>query len=420
VINTPLISVGAPHHGTRPNVAADRETGPIARALAAQLHARAVVVSDLRRTVDVNKNPRTLGARVRHHALRYQNALFEQHPRLVIEIHGHVTGNYAVEVSSGFDLNPDAPADALFLAALHTLRQRMPAALASRIGRRPSVGVYPLDRDVKNPATNTFTFQKIRRARQRAGMAWYGLHIELDAGLRTAESCKAPGYVEALAGALATTIQAAFAPLLAGDDDDHVVVPPLPTFVERPAASRSCKLRAKPAPKKYATGQVAIVHPEQLKGLNALEGDTVLLRHGDEEMRCTVVPSRTVRPGEVAVPARIRRQLGVGRWDHVTVRRNDRQSAPAVPSTAAGGYVVVQEQRAAPNRHIWLSPADAERLGLRAGEPLTLRGQPGVSPVSGVAWAGDSTLAMRSAALSEPAMESLLLTLGEVVKCDRG
>ncbi|NOZ05187.1 MAG: hypothetical protein GXP41_02375 [Chloroflexi bacterium] len=416
--NAPLISVGAPHHGTRPNVAADRETGPIAQALATQLHARAVVVSDLRRTVDVNKNPLTLGARVRHHALRYQNALFEQQPRLIIEVHGHVTGNYAVEVSSGFDLNPDAPADALYLAALDSLKQGLPVALAGRIGRRPSVGVYPLDRDVKNPATNTFTFQKIRRARQRAGMAWYGLHIELDAGLRTAESCKAAGYVDALANALATAIQAAFDPLLAGDDDDVVGSLP-PTFVERPADSRACKLRAKSAPRKYAIGQVAVVHPEQLKVLNALEGDTLLLRHGDEEMRCTVVPSRTVRPGEVAMPARIRRQLGVGRWSHVTVRRSDRHSAPAVPSTAAGGgYVVVQEQRAARDRHIWLSPGDAERLGLRAGEPLTLWGQPDVSPVSGVAWAGDDTLAARSAALSEPAMKSLLLTLGEVVKCD--
>ena len=72
---TPIV-IGAPHHGTRPNVDADIGAGPIALALAARLNSRAVIVSDLCRTVDVNKNPANLGSRVRHHAIRYQNEMF--------------------------------------------------------------------------------------------------------------------------------------------------------------------------------------------------------------------------------------------------------------------------------------------------------------------------------------------------------
>jgi hypothetical protein len=108
------IVVGAPHHGTRPNVDADRGTGPIALALAQRLNARAVIVSDLRRTADVNKDPTRLAFTVRAHALRYQNEMFRATPPLVIEVHGHVSGQYAIELTTGFDLDPTAPSDMRF------------------------------------------------------------------------------------------------------------------------------------------------------------------------------------------------------------------------------------------------------------------------------------------------------------------
>ena len=109
------IVVAAPHHGTRPNVDADLVTGPIALALASRLNARVVIVNDLRRTVDVNKNPLGLQKNVRHYALRYQNEVFCDLPPLVIEVHGHVSGRYPIELCSGFDLDSDLPGDILFL-----------------------------------------------------------------------------------------------------------------------------------------------------------------------------------------------------------------------------------------------------------------------------------------------------------------
>jgi hypothetical protein len=74
------------------------------------IEGRAVVVSNLRRTVDANKNPLRLGQTMHHYAMRYQNELFQARPCLVIEVHGRVSGQYDVELTTGFDLDPDAPA----------------------------------------------------------------------------------------------------------------------------------------------------------------------------------------------------------------------------------------------------------------------------------------------------------------------
>jgi hypothetical protein len=184
------VAVGAPHHGARPSVDADWGTGPIALALAARLGGSSVVVSDLRRIVDVNKDPFSLDKGVRQHAVRYQNALFAGRPRLVVEIHGHSSGRYDIEVSTGFELDASIPAEASYLEKLTLLRRTLPEALENRLGRRPSVGVWPLDRDVEKTATNTFTFQKVRRVRHLAGLDWYGLHVELNAALRVGRGSK--------------------------------------------------------------------------------------------------------------------------------------------------------------------------------------------------------------------------------------
>ena len=236
------IALGAPHHGARPNVAADRGAGPIALALAQRLGARAVVVSDLRRTVDVNKNPLQLSRLVRSHALRYQNEMFRQRPSLIIEIHGHVSGQYDVEITTGFDLDPRSAADAPYLERLSRLKQQLPAALAGRLGQRPSVGVYPLDRDVEKTATNTFTFQKIRRARRLAGLKWYGLHIELNAAMRVGPQAEKPAAINALADVFAAAILDAFAPL--PNEGDRL---PQSTVRQTAVSPRTLKIVAAPA-----------------------------------------------------------------------------------------------------------------------------------------------------------------------------
>ncbi|MGH2593859.1 MAG: hypothetical protein ACRDGG_10130 [Anaerolineae bacterium] len=405
------IVVGAPHHGIRPNVAADRGTGPIAMALAARLDASAVVVSDLRRTVDVNKNPLRLSRAVRHHALRYQNELFKAGPPLVIEIHGHTSGQYAVEVSTGFDLDPAAPGDARFLEKLAALKQALPGALAGRIGLRPTVGVYPLDRDVKKTATDTFTFQKIRRARNLAGIECYGLHVELSAELRTSRQAQSAAFIDALADALAASIRAAFDPL---PPSDAII----PTHTDRSNGATELlaprTLSVTPAPERFAHANVIVVHPAELEALGALEGDVVIIRNSSEEMRSTIASSLTVRPGHAALPVRVRRQISLGERGRLIVGR----PAPIrrrPPSAPGNGVVVVRESRQSRDRLVWLPPAEISRFGLQPNLQIRVQGQPDSPAMNSTTLQADPGLPPRAAALSRALMDHMRLTLGEVI-----
>ncbi len=400
------IVVGAPHHGTRPNVAADRGAGPIALALAQRLGARAVVVSDLRRTVDVNKNPLQLSRLVRSHALRYQNEMFRQRPSLIIEIHGHVSGQYDVEITTGFDLDPHSAADAPYLERLARLKQQMPAALAGRLGRRPSVGVYPLDRNVEKTATNTFTFQKIRRARSLAGLKWYGLHIELNAAMRTGPQAKKPAYINALADVFAAVILDAFAPL--PDEGDR-----LPQLTVRQTAVSPRTLKIVAAPAACVSRNIAIVHPDELNKLDALDGDAVLLQNGLEELRSVIAPSHTVQPGQIAVPARLRRQISADINNRIAVGRLT--AVAAQPARTAHNSYVLGAARPDSGRHLWLSPDDLAQAGWDVGQAIYAQGQPHLLPVNTITAQSDPNLPPRIVSASGRVTDRLSLTLGEVI-----
>jgi hypothetical protein len=408
---TAPIVVGAPHHGTRPNVNADLGTGPIALALAQRLKARAVVVSDLRRTVDVNKNPAHLASNVRAHALRYQNEMFRAAPRFVVEVHGQMSGQYAIELSTGFDLDRSSPGDACFWDKLVRLKQVLPAALSSKIGQAPTLGIYPLDRDVQKTATDTFTFQKIRRARNLAGAEWCGLHIELNAELRTSQQAKSPAFIDALAEAFASAFQTVFEPLPPADTT-------LPTHADQPdgttALISSHMLRVIRAPEKYVSANVVVVHPSDLEALSALDGDAVILRHGHEELRSTITPSLTIQPGHAALPARVRRQISLGERSRVTIGR-PAPINPTVNRSHQHARFVAAVLHRDQQRLLWLSPADIERLGLRRDQSVQVQGQAQLHPLNATIVKPDETLLPGRAAISHGLQKALLLSLGEVI-----
>ena len=408
VPGTAPIVVAAPHHGSRPNVDADLATGPIALALAAELGASAVVVHDLRRMVDVNKDPAHLSRSVRGYAVHYQNELFRDAPRLVIEIHGHVSGHYEVEATTGFDLRSDQPGDVCLAAKLAVLKYTLPGTLAAQIGRRPSVGVYPLNRDVTNTATATFTFQKIRQARNLAGIECYGLHIELGQELRQGRPASSPPPAEAVASGLAAAIRAAFDPL--------PPIRPLPGHtppVEGSTALLSpLTLQVKSAPP-GSRDNVVMVHPADLEALGALDGDAMLLCHDGEEQAVTVTPSRRVPAGVAGVPSAVCRRLGLGKRSQVTVGR----PAPHgfVPAARAAEAALVVQARPSHSRQVWLGPAEIEEMGLLADALISTRTAATRVPVNSTVLRADPTLPPCSAALSTALMDRLGLTLGEVV-----
>jgi hypothetical protein len=408
VPGTAPIVVAAPHHGSRPNVDADRGTGPIALALAVELGASAVVVHDLRRTVDVNKDPAQLPASVRGYALRYQNELFRDSPRLVIEIHGHVTGRYEVEVTTGFELRADWTADVCLAAKLAVLQYTLPGTLAAHIGRRPSVGVYPLDRDVTNTAKATFTFQKIRRARSLAGVECYGLHIELGQRLRPGQLASSPALARAVAKGLAAAIGPAFDPLpvvMAAPDHTH------PT--DSSAALLSSRVLQVRSALPGSRDDFLTVHPADLETLGALDGDTVLLCHDADELVMTITPSQAVPAGLALVPAAVCRQFGLGKRSQVIVGR----PAPngSVPTAQPVDAALVVQARPGRSRQVWLGPADIERMGLLAGAHIATKSPAIPQPINSTVLRADPALPPCSAALSTALMGRLGLTLGEVI-----
>ncbi len=400
------ISVGAPHHGTRPHVDADLGTGPIALALASRLAGRAVVVSDMRRMVDANKSPLRFGKTVRSVAVRYQNELFWGMPRLVIEIHGHVSGKYDVEISTGFSLDSTAKGDASYLERLQLLKETLPGAIASRIGIRPSVGIYPLDQDVRKTATDTFTFQKIRRARNLAGLDWHGLHIELCASLRTSKAAQSPAYIASLARVLALAISAAFVnPISAAG------LIPTHTDFDEIQPDRICgrPFKALPAPDKYNSQEVVLLHPGDLESIGALDGDALILYSGKDSIRVIAISSLTVRSKHVALPARLSGQISLQKHQMVMINRPQASLPGGVKPSA---FFAAGEIHPGRDPQLWLSPAEASRLGLFAGDNLRIQGQPGRLQY-------DPALPVRVSAISSSLADRLTITIGEVVEIEK-
>jgi hypothetical protein len=196
------IVVAAPHQapsGTPLSAGHDVNTGIVAQRLAQAVQGKAVVASELRTFIDLNKYPfegnddtnKPLGHRAFREAdeklkLYYQSQLFASDPRTVVEIHGHARGSFDIEVSTGFRFDSRVPQDRALKSAVETFATVLGRGLRkSRIYRDspPTIGVYPLDPAVKFAATGTYTFRKIRRLRE-LGVNVAGLHVELSRRLR--------------------------------------------------------------------------------------------------------------------------------------------------------------------------------------------------------------------------------------------
>jgi bifunctional DNA-binding transcriptional regulator/antitoxin component of YhaV-PrlF toxin-antitoxin module len=405
------ISVGAPHHGTRPNVDADLATGPIALALAGQLKGRAVVVSDLRRRVDVNKNPVHINWRERKYAIRYQDEMFRGLPRLLIEIHGHVSGHYPIEITSGFDLDQTSPGDAMFLERLRRFKEFLMTQLPGKIGQTVGVGVYPLDRDVRKAATNTYTFQKVRRARNRVGVEWYGLNIELSADLRTGERASSSEFVHALAEAFASSIHFAFEPL----PEPGVFIP---THAD-PADDGQVfgkSMRVMKGPADTIWKNIALLNPKDIISLGYLDGDLVSLINHCEQMRVPVSSSLLIPLNRIAIPERLRRQLELKPGDSVKLMRPG--STNGTVSSRRSQTVVIADVRSDKAMQIWAHPLTLQ--GLQA-EPVSIFSAAGpfqiTSPVPVKINHAENPLE-RFVIASDSLMKRLTLSIGDVLKIE--
>ncbi len=419
------IVVGAPHHGSRPNVEADCGTGPITLALAGRLKGNSVVVSDMRRLVDVNKDPRRLDKHLRHHAIRYQNEIFAGRPGLIIEIHGHTTGHHDIEVSTGFELDLTIPADCEYLEKLSLLRQMIPAGIQSRLGRRPTVGVWPLDRDVAKTATNTFTFQKVRRARHLAGLNWYGLHIEINAALRVGQGNQignikqlSPQVVQALADAIADAIQQSFEPLPPKDSS-------IPLHNEANAEGRVLSEQSYSVsrmPDGYISDNYVLLHPDSLNDLGALEGDTVIIKRNEDELSSQVVISQMVPKDQAGITSRMLNQVNAKPGQKVTLIRLAKHISKK--SSQSDGACITQAMVAHqiwPDKlpKIWLSSNELECFNLKLNAPTRIAYSMGLPVIQIQKLDIEESLPLHAVMLSQGLANKLGITLGETLRLDQ-
>ena len=176
------IIVAAPHHGCIPR--SDYYTKEVASMLAKYLGATLIVAENMRPLVDLNKDPnRAPTPETKHLCLRYQQHILADPVNLAIEIHGHVHGRYDVEISCGFLPDPNYAFDRELITRLLSLENTLNKQLEREwendyIMPPPSVGIYPLKKDVVMKATKTYLFQKIR-AEQLNNRRIFGLHIEV-------------------------------------------------------------------------------------------------------------------------------------------------------------------------------------------------------------------------------------------------
>lgn len=400
------IVVAAPHHGNRPNRNSDLMTGPIARALAGRLGASLVIASNLRRWVDVNKDPAGIPLLFRNLAIHYQDLLFQRMPGLIIEMHGHVSGKYPVEISSGFDLQPSLPGDVVFIKKLDKLKRSLPGQLLQKLGREMQVGVFPIDQDVRMTAARTFTFQKVHRARARLGMELYSLHIELAASLRTSQQIKDESYLEALVEALGRAIQDAFMPVR-----EPKRTLPIDLGSREELAGSNLSLKVVQTGNGVFDETRIFLHPGDFARLGILDGDRLNISSQAYSLLVPVASSSLVRSRQVALTTRLQNRLEVKVGDRITINANHRQVGQNEKTGMK--YFLLEETRVSEGSKAWINPGCLNELSSHASNQFWLK-TPGRTPHQ-VTLLADEFLPDQVIVLSPTLKDHLALTLGETV-----
>lgn len=208
------VVVAAPHHGYIPGC--DYYTKEVAAMLAGELGAALVVAENMRPLVDLNKDPELAPTpETRNLCLTYQQYALAGQVSLFLELHGHVNGNYDVEISCGFTPDPLYAFDRELIARLLALKTALQNQLdqgwrSDLILPPPSIGIYPFDPDVVMKATRTYLFRKIRYEQLNLRRI-FGIHIEISKDYKSGKF-DTPTYLcqKALVKYLAEGIKEAF------------------------------------------------------------------------------------------------------------------------------------------------------------------------------------------------------------------
>jgi hypothetical protein len=338
------IVVAAPHHaesGTPLSSGHDVYTGNVAEWLAGKLGGKSVVATDLRTFIDLNKSPyensppglrRHLGNLAFREAatrlkLFYQSQLFASAPSTIIEIHGHVRGTFDIEVSTGFPLKINVSQDKALIEALEAFKETLKKGLASSSYFKrspPTVGVYPLDPEVRFAATGTHTFNKIEKLREM-GVNVAGLHIELSRALRPAPKEE---HAEAIYDSLVTCLGSAVQVFI-----DRLDVPICfdlkdAIFENLFLGSQNIELLGnsrytlQPIAREFIGRRIAALCPNDLKSLGIMDGQPIALSSEptfQNHIELQAIPLKSIPSGNIGIGKTHRNTLGLNKGNKVYI-----------------------------------------------------------------------------------------------------
>jgi hypothetical protein len=341
------IVVAAPHHagsGTPLSSGHDVFTGTVAERLARGLGAKCVIASELRTFVDLNKNPNDSDHQVAGHhlgqkafsqaarrlKLYYQSQVFVSSPSLVIEIHGHSRGIFDFEISTGFQLQESVSQDKALITALKAYKQSLMKSLSKSAAfhkRLPTVGVYPLDLQVKFAATGTYTFNKIEKLRE-LGINIAGLHIELGRDLRPDPAKeKSEAFYDELIGCLTVATQAFVKKLsrpVYFDFKDHIF-DELKSGLVKVEVLGDRRFVLRRISKGLLGRRIAVFCQKDMDGLGIAEGQEILLSTDvrfQDAVGLLATPEAGIPTGVIGIAKKYRDKLDLEQGEEVYVGKH--------------------------------------------------------------------------------------------------
>ncbi|MCC5846805.1 MAG: hypothetical protein JJU29_01830 [Verrucomicrobia bacterium] len=337
--------IAAPHEApskTPLSEGHDVNTGIVARHMAKQMGAKYVVVSELRTFVDVNKAqlesggedddgpPGLKSLREADRLLKqyYQSQLFTDAPSAIIEIHGHVSGNHDIEVSTGFPLKKSVAQDAALVAGLQAFRKELEKSLSKLAlfpEGPPSVGIYPLDEGIRFTARGTHTFNKIEKLRE-LGVNISGLHIELSKRLRVSDAGD-KDICEKIGDCLASAIQA-FLDGIDRPETFDMKMHLLEDFAEERGNAMLLsdeRFELQQVPRELVGESVAVFCRKDLRSLELQEGDRIVVSAQPEltgSIMLDAAQADMVQRGHLGLAKKFRDQLGLSRGGKVYIGKS--------------------------------------------------------------------------------------------------
>jgi hypothetical protein len=351
--------------------------------------------------------------------LYYQSQLFATNPSTVIEIHGHVRGHFDIEVSAGCLLDERVPQDHALGDALRDFKLELVRGLSEASAFRaspPTVGVYPLDRDVRFAATGTHTFNKVEKLRE-LGVNVAGLHIELGPQLR--RSPELPEHRE-LHEQLIACLEAAvrrFMQRIArpGERDfkEHLLGEFF--FEKDPVSVLDIGGHIlQPLPKEQVGRRVAAFSTPDMERFDLAEGQGIVLAQ-DQTFRTTVevrvVRDEKIRLGAVGISKTLRTQLARQPGDVICAGR---RPAGATHGLVVGYVAAIAEESPAEVAFVGSTIAAELAAPDASGHALSLRSA--AAEAHGVsALPSDELPHDRAIALSVALATRLQVTFGDLV-----